>query len=161
MNQLNQVIVEGNVVSQPEIREIRNGRHVCVIPIAVNRTYKTSDGEFAKEVSFFDIDTFGKFADLCAKLCPKGRGIRVVGRLKQDRWQSEEGKNHSRVKIVADHVEFKPMFKKINGNDTSVVEGPESVDAGESSPTKKQKLAMLAEAAAAAQSEQEAGEIAF
>ena len=46
----------------------------------------------------------------------KGRGVRVVGRLKQDRWADQEGKNHDRVKIVAEHVEFKPVFNKKAGD---------------------------------------------
>jgi single-strand DNA-binding protein len=37
--------------------------------------------------------------------------VRVVGRLKQDRWEDPEGKTRSKVHIVAEHVEFKPKFK--------------------------------------------------
>lgn len=40
------------------------------------------------------------------------RGVRVVGRLKQDRWTSPEGQTRSKVSIVAEHVEFKPQFNK-------------------------------------------------
>ena len=40
----------------------------------------------------------------------KGRGVRVVGRLKQDRWVGKDGKNYSKVKVVAEHIEFKPKF---------------------------------------------------
>jgi single-strand DNA-binding protein len=36
----------------------------------------------------------------------------MVGRLKQDRWTDQEGKGHSKVYIVAEHVEFKPQLKK-------------------------------------------------
>jgi single-strand DNA-binding protein len=42
----------------------------------------------------------------------KGRGVRVVGRLKQDRWTGDDGKQRSRITIVAEHVEFRPEFKK-------------------------------------------------
>jgi len=38
--------------------------------------------------------------------------VRVVGRLKQDRWNGADGKSHSRITIVAEHVEFRPEFKK-------------------------------------------------
>lgn len=89
MNALNQIIIEGNVVRQPEKKEFQNGIKVCTIPIAVNRYYKTQNGQSAEEVSFFDISTFGQLADACEKWCPKGRGIRVVGRLKQDSWKKD------------------------------------------------------------------------
>ena len=160
MNALNQIIVEGNVVRQPESHTIPSGTHTCSFPIAVNRFYKSAGGDKTQEVSFFDIDTYGSLADACVKWCPKGRGVRIVGRLKQDRWKTDEGKQKSRVHIIAEHVEFKPVFKKAGETDSENDSAPVSADS-EGSPSKRKKLAMLAEAAAAAQSEQEAGEIAF
>jgi single-strand DNA-binding protein len=65
-----------------------------------------------KEVSFFDVETWSKLAENCYNLGHKGRGVRVVGRLKQDRWTGTDGKPRSRVTIVAEHVEFRPDFKK-------------------------------------------------
>jgi single-strand DNA-binding protein len=48
---------------------------------------------------------------VCGEYLKKGRGVRVVGRLKQDRWTDPDGKPHSRVEIIAEHVEFKPQKK--------------------------------------------------
>ncbi len=160
MNSLNQIILEGNVTRQPERKTLPTGSIFCTIPIAVNRRYKTSDGSTTEEVSYFEIDTFGNLADACAKWCPKGRGVRVVGRLKQNRWKDDGGKTHSKVKIIAEHVEFKPYQKKI-GESLVDDKAPKSADEGNIPLTKKQKLAMLAEAAVAAQKEQEVGEAVF
>lgn len=162
MNQLNQVILEGNVCVQPETKTLKSGKHWCTVPIAVNRKYKNMEtGEWGKEVSYFEVETYGNFADLCVQLCPKGRGLRVVGRLKQDRWESEGGKSHSRVKIIADHIEFMPIFKKETDGSEKISEA-RVVDSDKTSDSRKAKLAMLAEAAQAAQNEQESGEeIAF
>ena len=107
MNQLNSLIIEGNVTRDPEYKETANGHKICNIPVAVNRFYKNTDGEGVNEVSFFNIETFGKMAESCQKNCEKGRGIRVVGRLKQSRWTNSEGKTASRISIIAEHVEFK------------------------------------------------------
>jgi single-strand DNA-binding protein len=65
-----------------------------------------------REVSFFDVETWSKLAENCYNLGHKGRGVRVVGRLKQDRWTGTDGKQKSKVTIVAEHVEFRPDFKK-------------------------------------------------
>ena len=51
-------------------------------------------------------------AEVAEKNAKKDRGIRVVGRLKQDRWTDENGKTFSKVKIIAEHIEYKPMLKK-------------------------------------------------
>jgi single-strand DNA-binding protein len=119
MNSLNSIIVEGNVVRTPEIRETAKGTPVCTVGVAVNRWYKGADGALQKEVSFFDVDTWGQLAKACSETCQKGRGIRVVGRLKQNRWQDSEGKNKSKVCIVAEHVEFKPKFSSAGNSDSS------------------------------------------
>jgi single-strand DNA-binding protein len=57
-----------------------------------------------------------RLAEVCGEYLKKGRGVRVVGRLKQDRRTSSEGQARSKVSIVAEHVEFKPQFKKQDGD---------------------------------------------
>lgn len=117
MNQLNSLILEGNITREPEFKETPHGFKVCKIPLAVNRYYKNAAGEGIEEVSYFDIEAFGKIAEYCESRTQKGRGLRVVGRLKQDRWKTEEGKNTSRVSIIAEHIEFKPQFEKKQSKD--------------------------------------------
>lgn len=112
MNHLNSIILEGNVVRQAEFTEPAKGFKVCKFPLAVNRFLKSDDGNTSEEVSFFDIEAYGKVAEYCEKLTTKGRGVRVVGRLKQNRWKDADGKNFSKVFVVAEHLEYKPNFKK-------------------------------------------------
>lgn len=111
MNALNSIIIEGNVVRDPVVRETPRGFAVCTFSIASNRFYKQDD-EFEQETSFFEVESWSKLAEACGKNCTKGRGVRVIGRLKQDRWTSPDGKNFCKVKLVAEHVEFKPHFKE-------------------------------------------------
>jgi single-strand DNA-binding protein len=111
MNSLNSILIEGNLTKDPKLSETPKGTPVCNLSLASNRYYK-QDGNPQNEVSFFDVEVWSKLADTCAEYLSKGRGVRVVGRLKQDRWQDKEGKPVSRVKIVAEHVEFRPEFKK-------------------------------------------------
>lgn len=113
MNALNQIIIEGNVVRPPILRETQKGTKVSVLPIAVNHFYRDSSGKDVDEVGFYDVETWGeKFNERVLKYALQGRGVRVVGRLKQNRWKDEDGKSRSKVFIVAEHVEFKPMKNK-------------------------------------------------
>ena len=114
MNNLNSILIEGNMVRDPLFRSTPKGTQVCNFTIASNRFYKQdrTDSAFEKEVGFFDVEAWGKLADICTIQGRKGRGVRVVGRLKQDRWTGTDGKNHTRVAIVAEHVEYRPDFKK-------------------------------------------------
>jgi single-strand DNA-binding protein len=111
MNNLNSILIEGNLVRDPLLRSTHKGTQVCSMSIASNRFFKQETG-FEKEVSFFDVESWSRLAEACYAKGRKGRGVRVVGRLKQDRWNDPDGKPRSRVTIVAEHVEFRPEFKK-------------------------------------------------
>jgi len=113
MNNLNSILIEGNMVRDPLVRHTPRGSTVCTLTIASSRYFKDGAGEtIEKEVSFFDIEAWGVLAESCGKQGRKGRGTRVVGRLKQDRWEGADGKPHARISIVAEHIEFRPEFKK-------------------------------------------------
>ncbi len=116
MNNLNSIIVEGNLVRDAVLSEPAEGFKVCKFSLAVNRFYKNRNDQGVEEVSFFDVETFGKMAEYCEKKGYKGRGVRVVGRLKQDVWKTDDNKTMSKVYIVAEHIEYKPSFSKNGEN---------------------------------------------
>jgi single-strand DNA-binding protein len=138
MNNLNSILIEGNLVKDPMLRSTPRGTQVCTLRLASNRFFKQDSG-FEKEVSFFDVETWARLAEACYAKGKKGRGIRVVGRLKQDRWTGPDGKPFSRIRIVAEHVEFRPEFRKdqrpSTGAGTNVVAGSVGTAAGTAAGT--------------------------
>jgi len=132
MNSLNSIIMEGNLTRDVEMKYLQSGVAVASFDIAVNRSFKKGDG-WEEEVSFFRIEAWGKLAESCNEYISKGRGVRVVGRLKQDRWE-DEGKTRSSVKIIAEHVEFKPKPK-------DEAEPPKSSKPAQRQPAKQQPAA--------------------
>jgi len=116
MDNLNSILIEGNLVRDPVLKSTPKGTQVCTFSLASNRYYR-QDSQLAKEVSFFEVESWDKLAESCHSQGRKGRGVRVVGRLKQDRWTDREGKPQSRVSIVAEHVEFRPESKDEEGSD--------------------------------------------
>lgn len=108
--------MEGNIVRDPITKQIANGKNVCTFTLASNRYYKVSDG-FGEEVSYFDVEAWGKLAENAAENCKAGRGVRVVGRLKQNRWVGNDGKHYSKINVIAEHIEYKPIFAKKNSQD--------------------------------------------
>jgi single-strand DNA-binding protein len=74
------------------------------------------------------VTVWNRLAEVCKEYLAKGRGVRVVGRLKQDRWEDPEGKTRSKVHIVAEHVEFKPRPAEkpdgITGSQAAAAEDP-------------------------------------
>lgn len=134
LSNLNSIIVEGNLVRDPLLKTTPNGHQVCSFSVATNRYYKQND-QTEKEVSFFEVEAWSRLAQSCGEILKKGRGVRVVGRLKQDRWEDSQGKTLSRVKIMAEHVEFKPVFKKDEGQEAAEsASTPQADDKVESEP---------------------------
>jgi single-strand DNA-binding protein len=122
VNSLNSILLEGNLVRDPESKTLATGSQVCNFTVASDRFYKQNDNT-EKEVSYFDVEAWARLGVACSQNLKKGRGVRVVGRLKQDRWTDVEGKAKSRVMIVAEHVEFKPIKQPAPGSVPAPAEG--------------------------------------
>jgi len=100
---LNQVCIEGNLVRNPEMRSTPRGMPVLNFSIASNRYRKVGD-EFEKETSYFDVQCWDRLAEDVYAFGKKGTPVKVTGRLKQDRWTGRDGKNASKIIIVAETV---------------------------------------------------------
>jgi single-strand DNA-binding protein len=107
MNNLNSILIEGNLTRDPEYKTTAKGTPLCTFSIASNSFFK-GNGGMEKEVSYLDVETWAKLAEICHNFGHKGRGVRVAGRIKQERWNDPDGKVRSKVIIVAEHVEFRP-----------------------------------------------------
>ena len=106
MASLNKVMLIGNLTRDPEVRMMTSGRPVCNFGLAMNRSYKDSEGNRKEEVTFVDIECFGPRAEAVARFFTKGRPIFVEGRLKLDQWESKEGEKRSALRVVLDNFEF-------------------------------------------------------
>ena len=106
MNQLNSLILEGNLESSVKYSEGDSGIGQASFTISVRRFYKGKDGDSAEEVSYFNVEAYGNMANFMRK-AREHQGLRVVGRLKQSVWEDDEGDTRSRVFVVAEHIELK------------------------------------------------------
>ncbi|HVK59494.1 MAG TPA: single-stranded DNA-binding protein, partial [Candidatus Kapabacteria bacterium] len=85
MNGFNKVILAGNLTRDPELRYTPSGTAIAKFGLALNRKWKDSQsGEMREEVTFVDVDAFGKQAELIGQYMKKGQPILVEGRLKMD-----------------------------------------------------------------------------
>ena len=55
MASLNKVLLIGNLTRDPEVRMMSNGRPVCNFGLALNRSYKDSDGNRKEETTFVGV----------------------------------------------------------------------------------------------------------
>lgn len=79
---LNVVTLVGRTGRDPEVRYFESGSVVCKVTLAVDRGRKNSD-----EPDWFNLEMWGKTAEVAANYVKKGSLIGVTGALKLDRWQ--------------------------------------------------------------------------
>jgi single-strand DNA-binding protein len=98
----------GNLTRDPEIKYTPKGTAIANFGIAVNRTFTTADGgEKREEVTFIDLEAFGRTAEIIGEYFKKGRPIYVEGRLKLDSWDDKQtGKKMSKLRVVVESFEF-------------------------------------------------------
>jgi single-strand DNA-binding protein len=107
MASFNKVILAGNLTRDPELRYTPKGTAVARITLAVNRTYTAEGGEKKEEVSFVDVDVWGRQAEVISQYMKKGRPLLVEGRLKQDTWEDKNTKQkQSKLKVVLEGFSF-------------------------------------------------------
>lgn len=102
MSQPNSVMIGGNLVRDPELRQTKSVP-VCNTTIAVNHQRKVGQ-EYVNEASFIDLTLFGRIAEKVVHCCRKGDPVLVMGRLKQESWVAKDGAKRSKICIVAEHV---------------------------------------------------------
>jgi len=107
MNNLNSVLLEGQLSDDPILVYDTKGSQETSFKLTSRRYYKRDD-ETVEEQSRFTILTYGRLAEVCNEYLVKGRGVRVVGRLKC----LDNDSTNSETFIIAEHVEFKPVLKE-------------------------------------------------
>ena len=105
MANFNKVLLMGNLTRDPEVRYTPKGTAVGDLAIAINDSYKAQDGTIKETVTYVDIEVWGRQAETCKQYLTKGRPVFIEGRLKLDQWE-QEGQKKSRMKVVAERVQF-------------------------------------------------------
>jgi single-strand DNA-binding protein len=107
MPSFNKVILAGNLTRDPELRYTPKGTAVAKIALAINRTWRDEAGTQKEEVTFVDVDAFGKQAEVISQYLKKGRPLLVEGRLKLDQWDDKTtGQKRSRMGVVLESFQF-------------------------------------------------------
>ncbi|MBI5426004.1 MAG: single-stranded DNA-binding protein [Opitutae bacterium] len=107
MANLNKVMLIGNLTRDPELRVTPKGTAICTFSLAVNRKFKDESGGEREEVTYVDIEAWGKAGENISKYCTKGRPLFVEGRLRLDQWEDKNTKEkRSRMKVVCENFQF-------------------------------------------------------
>jgi len=100
---LNQTVIVGRIVKEPELRETENGNKVTNITLAVPRSFKNSNGEY--DTDFIPCVLWRGVAESATEYCHKGDLIGVKGRIQTRNFEQDES-YHQVIELVAEKVTF-------------------------------------------------------
>lgn len=104
MADLNHVMIIGRMTRDAELKYTNTGFAISNFSIAVNRRRKNGE-QWVEEVSYFEINLYGKPAESLKPYLTKGKQIAVDGELRQDRWE-QDGQTRSKIVIVANNIQL-------------------------------------------------------
>ncbi|HQP49188.1 MAG TPA: single-stranded DNA-binding protein [Spirochaetota bacterium] len=102
--------VEGFVANEPIVRETKTGKAVCTFAVAINHY---SDPDSSPKVSYLDVETWQKLAEMCSKNVKKGKRVMVMGGLRQDRWEGKDGRMQSKIILIGKEIRFLDSLKTV------------------------------------------------
>jgi single-strand DNA-binding protein len=123
------VILVGNLTRDPEVRYTAGGMAVCEFGIAVNSREK-KDQQWQDRVDYFDVKCFGNQGEAVGNHLHRGSPAGVDGRLRQERWDAQDGSKRSKVVVIADSVQFLPSGDR-SGSGSAARSSAESIPDGE------------------------------
>lgn len=127
MANFNKVILAGNLTRDPELRYTPKGTAIARIGLAINRTWTTETGEKKEEVTFVDVDAFGKTAEIIGQYFKKGRPILMEGRLRYETWDDKQtNQKRSKLGVVMESFQFMDSQRPGEGGASAPAAAPRS-----------------------------------
>ena len=103
---INHIIITGNLVANPVLRETNTGTPFATATIANNEFFNDDQGERQQVTTFVDVTVWGKSGENFASLARKGQEIIIEGQLRRNDWESEDGQRHSKHFLKAESWQF-------------------------------------------------------
>ena len=105
MPALNRVQLIGRLGRDPDTRFIPTGKKVCTFSLAVDRRWKSKEGETRESTDWFNVEAWGRLGEICQEYLNKGRLVFIEGRLQTDRYE-QEGETRYFTKVIARHIQM-------------------------------------------------------
>ena len=129
---MNKVFLIGNLTRDPEFRETPSGVPMCRFTMAVNRNYRTADGE--RQTDFFNCTAWRNTAETISRYTKKGNKVAVTGSIEIREYEDNQGARRTAVDVIVDSCELLTPRESSNGFD-DVAEAPRA-----SAPKKRATL---------------------
>lgn len=101
---LNQVVLVGRLTDDLQVTKTENGKKVSSLVLAVQRTYKNSDGIY--ESDFIRCILWNSIASSTSEYCHKGDIVGIKGRIQTSNYEDKDGTRKYTTEVIAEKVTF-------------------------------------------------------
>ena len=102
---LNKVTLIGNMVQDPESRNLQSGQTITRFALATNYAWQDAKTKAKKEaVDFHDVIAWGRLGEIIQQYVKKGSKLYVEGRLRNRKYTAKDGQKRTAKEIVADNM---------------------------------------------------------
>lgn len=101
-----QLIIVGNLGSDPELRYTSDGTPVASFSVAVNRRWRNQDGSPGEETTWFRVSAWRQLGETANQYLKKGRQVMVVGRVSARGYTAADGSTRASLDVTATEVRF-------------------------------------------------------
>ncbi len=124
---VNSITLVGRAGRDPEVRYFESGTMVANLTLAVNRRNRE------EEPDWFNLEIWGRQAQIAADYVKKGSLLGIIGSLKLDHWKDRNsGEDRSKPVIRVDRIEL--LSSKRDNATAMALEESEPAGASEEAP---------------------------
>lgn len=119
---INRVILIGNMVAEPEVREFQSGNKNCSFRLGVQRNFKNSNGVYDSD--FISCVAWRQNAEFLSKYIHKGNRVAVEGAIQSRSYDDSNGNKRYVVEVIVDRVENLTPRQTTNGYADAPADAP-------------------------------------
>lgn len=134
MSNFNKVLLMGNLTRDPELSYLPSQKAVVNFGMAINRKWRSKDGEEKEEVCFVDCVAFGKTAENISKYTKKGDPFFIEGRLTLDSWTAQDGTKRNKHKVTVESFQFMGSTSDEQNAQPAAAQGQETATSDDDEP---------------------------
>ena len=115
MKGFNQVIIAGNLGTDPQCNTLQNGTSVATISVGTNESYKDANGQVQERVEWHRVVFWSKLADIVRQYLRKGSAVLVSGKLRSRKYTDQTGSERTITEIIANDLVMLPSGNNQTG----------------------------------------------
>jgi len=134
MKGVNKVIIIGNLGTDPQSRQLNDGKTVTNLSVATSETWNDKDGQKQTRTEWHRVSIFGKGAEIAANLLKSGSKVYIEGKLQTRSWKDQNGeKQYSTEIIISEYAgSFQILDKLANSSlNNEQITSPQQIESSD------------------------------